>query len=198
MRHDDRYPADTVHSILDTPLVTPATSNALRARLVAPAGSGVFDAPMRKNLRAACDGLIPQSDRRNLLDVASIVENRLAGGVGDGWRYAEMPDDIAALRNGLVAIDASARRKFGAGFADLDNMVRDRLLACVQLGDVPPDLWPGIDPKRFFETLLVAVIEAYYAHPLAQAEIGYLGMADARGWPDVGLGARAPHEPDPL
>lgn len=198
MRHDDRYPADTVRSILDTPLVTPATASAVRARLAAPEGSGAFDAPARRTLRAAFDGLIPQSDRREPIDLAAIVENRLATGAGDGWRYADMPDDIAALQIGLAAIEASACRLFDASFADLDSMTRDRLLFAVQRGDVPTDLWAGLDPKRFFETLLVAVIEAYYGHPLAQEEIGYLGMADARGWQEVGLGARAPHEPEPL
>ncbi|MBC7504141.1 MAG: gluconate 2-dehydrogenase subunit 3 family protein [Sandarakinorhabdus sp.] len=198
MTRDDRYPANTVRSILDTPLVTPATSAALRARLAEPVGSGVFDALARKTLRAACDGLIPQSDRSNPIDLASIVESRLANGDGDGWRYADMPDDVAVLRSGLAAIDASAHGMFGAGLADLDTMARDRLLTSVQHGDVPSDLWTVLDPKRWFETLLVAVTEAYYAHPLAQEEIGYLGMADARGWSDVGLGARAPHEPEPL
>ena len=199
MTCDDRYPANTVRSILDTHLITPSTAAALHARLAEPAGGDVFDALARKNFRAACDGLIPQSDRSNPIDLASIVEGRLAnGGGGDGWRYADMPEDVAVLRSGLAAIDASAHGVFGTGFADLDTMARDRLLTSVQHGDVPPDLWTVLDPKRWFETLLVAVTEAYYAHPLAQEEIGYLGMADARGWPDVGLGARAPHEPDPL
>lgn len=198
MNDDDRYPASTVRSILETHLVTPATAAALRARLVESVGSGVFDAMGQKTLRAMCDRLIPQTDRSELIDLAAIVENGLATGVGDGWRYADMPDDIAALQSGLAAIEASARRAFDANFADLNSMARDRLLYDVQRGDVPADLWAGLDPMLFFETLLVAVTEAYYAHPLAQEEIGYLGMADASGWPDVGLGARAPHEPDPL
>lgn len=198
MSHDDLYPAETVRSILDTPLVTPATAAAVRARLATLEGSGAFDAPERRTLRAACDGLIPQSDRREPIDLATIVENQLATGAGAGWRYAGMPDDIAALQIGLAAIEASACRLFEASFADLDSMTRDRLLFAVQRGDVPTDLWAGLDPKLFFETLLVAVTEAYYAHPLAQEEIGYLGMADARGWQEVGLGARAPHEPEPL
>ena len=198
MRSEDRYPANTVRSILNTPLTTPVTAAALRARLAAQMGIVVFDALARKNLRAACDGLIPQSERSEPIDLTSIVENRLATGVGDGWRYSDMPDDIAALRSGLAAIEASARRSFNAGFSDLDSMARDGLLACVQRGDVPTDIWCSLDPMRFFETLLVAVTEAYYAHPLAQEEIGYLGMADARGWADVGLNARAAHEPEPL
>ena len=198
MTHDERYPSGTIRDILDTDLVTAATAKALRARLVAPKGSGVFNVAQRRTLAAICDRLIPQSGHQKPIDLAAIVENRLAVGIGDGWRYADMPDDVTALGSGLAAIDAIARRGFGAGFIDLDNMARDGLLKSVQHGDVPADLWADLDSKRFFETLLVAVTEADYAHPLAQEEIGYLGMADARGWSAVGLGARAPHEPDPL
>jgi hypothetical protein len=41
----------------------------------------------------------------------------------------------------------------------------------------------------------VLATETYYAHPLAQEEIGYAGMADARGWRAIGLDEREAHEP---
>jgi hypothetical protein len=52
--------------------------------------------------------------------------------------------------------------------------------------------------NRFFEELLVLATETYYAHPLAQEEIGYAGMADAAGWQAIGLDEREAHEPAPL
>lgn len=195
---DDHYPAGTVRAVMTTDLVTPATAQALQARLVATEGQGVFDPAARAVLALVCDRLVPQPDRSMPIDLVAIVEHKLAGGVGDGWRYDMMPGDVTAMRRGIVAIDASAKTWFWAGFADLDTMSCDLLLAAVQRGDVQPEIWRNLNPQRFFETLLVAVTEAYYAHPLAQEEIGYLGMADAHGWRDVGLGARAPHEPVPL
>ena len=195
---DDHYPAGTVLAVIDTDLVTPATARALRARLVAAEGQSVFDMAGRAVLAAVCDRLLPQPDRSVPIDLAAVVEGRVANGVGDGWRYDAMPDDVQAMRRGIAAIDASALAWFGAGFADLDIMSCDLLLAAVQRGDILPEIWGNLDSKRFFEELLVAVAEAYYAHPLAQEEIGYLGMADADGWADVGLGARAAHEPVPL
>ena len=51
---------------------------------------------------------------------------------------------------------------------------------------------------RFFEEMLSEVVALYYSHPLAQEEIGYVGMADARGWPRVGPGELEAHEPRPV
>jgi hypothetical protein len=39
----------------------------------------------------------------------------------------------------------------------------------------------------WFEELLVEASEIYFAHPLAQQAMGYLGMADAQGWTATGL-----------
>lgn len=187
-----------MRAAVDTDLVTPATARALRARMLPPAGEGVFDAAGRTVLVAACDRLLPQADRSAPIDLAGIVEDRLASGVGDGWRHDVLPCDAVAMQRGVAAIDATAHARHGLGFAQLDMLSRDAVLAAVQRGDVEAQAWAGLDPRRFFEELLVAVTEAYYAHPIAQEEIGYLGMADAKGWTEVGLGARAPHEPEPL
>ncbi|MBW3634848.1 MAG: GMC family oxidoreductase [Armatimonadetes bacterium] len=50
---------------------------------------------------------------------------------------------------------------------------------------------------RFFEELLAEATEHYYAHPLAQEEIGYAGFADAPGWKRIGLDERENREPAP-
>ena len=192
---DEHYPVGTVRAVIDTDLVTPATAQALRTRLRVVAGEGVFDPAGRAVLEAVCDRLVPQSDRAVPIELAAIVEHRLATGFGDGWRYDMMPNDITAMRRGIAAIDDSARAEWGVGYVALGVAARDALLAAVQRGDAAPLIWGNLDPRRFFEELLVAVTEAYYAHPVAQEEIGYLGMADAGGWRDVNLGARAAYEP---
>jgi hypothetical protein len=46
--------------------------------------------------------------------------------------------------------------------------------------------------------MLAELTEYYYAHPLAQEEIGYVGMADAHGWTRLGLNELEPREPEPL
>ena len=196
MRDDSHYLAGTVRAVLDTDLVTAQTAAALRRRLEpSDAHFHVLGADGLRLLVAICDRLIPQSDRESPIDLAQRLHRNIAIGDGDGWRYATLPGDRAALIVGVAAVDASARTMTGMSFLGLDDDGRDTVLAAVQRGDAPRKEWEPIVQKRWFEELLVAVAELYFAHPIAQEEIGYLGMADAQGWAEVGLGARAAFEP---
>ena len=56
-----------------------------------------------------------------------------------------------------------------------------------KLGDAPGATWQTLPAKRFFEELLAEAAENYYSHPLAQEEIGYVGMADLPAWERLGL-----------
>ena len=196
MSGDHHYPEGTVRAVLDTDLLTAPTARALRQRLgpVEPHFHllGEEGAAM---LRAICDRLIPQPDRADPIDIAIWLHAQVATGGGDGWRYAVLPGDAAALIAGVAGVDASARLLAGRSFLELDDATRDGVLSAVQRGDPPGDAWTTLPAARWFEELLVAVTEIYYGHPVAQEEIGFLGMADAPGWPDVGLGARAVYEP---
>ena len=99
------------------------------------------------------------------------------------------------MRGGLAGFDDTARALAGTGFLDLSAEDRDRVILAVQAGDPPGAAWATLPPRRFFEDLLAAATEAFYAHPLAQEEIGYVGYADARGWQAIGLGEREAREP---
>ena len=104
----------------------------------------------------------------------------------------------AALKARLVKPAVTAPALAGQGFLDLAAADRDRVISAVQDGDPPGEAWRALPAKRFFEDLLAAVTEAFYAHPLSQEEIGYAGYADARGWQAIGLGERELREPEPL
>ena len=41
---------------------------------------------------------------------------------------------------------------------------------------------------RFFEELLTEVVELAYSHVAVQEDIGFVGMVDATGWTQLGLG----------
>ena len=196
MTADPRYPAGTVLAVLETDLVTRPTAAALRQRLrPVEAHDPLLDEAGVTLLRAICARLIPQPDRAEPIDIAARLHHDIATGGGDGWRYAVLPDDAAALSTGMAGVDWTALALTGQPFLDLDAIQQDRVLETVQRGAVRGPAWRELDQRRWFEELLVAVTEIYYSHPLAQEEIGYLGMADAPGWADVGLGARAPYEP---
>ena len=49
-------------------------------------------------------------------------------------------------------------------------------------GEAPGENWQEVLQDKFFEEMLAELAESYYAHPLAQEEIGYVGMADVPGW----------------
>jgi hypothetical protein len=77
-------------------------------------------------------------------------------------------------------LEEAARAAFGASFGALRSEEQDEVLLRVQTGTAQGDTWQSLDSARFFEELLADLAEAYYSHPLAQEEIGYVGMADAR------------------
>ena len=195
-----RYPSGTVSALLETDLVTPPTRAALTERLhKAPiAVPRFFDEATFTTLRAVCARLVPQPDRAQPIDLAGPIDGRLAQGEGDGWRYDQMPPDGEAHRRGLQALDESARLLCGASFAELDDTRQDELLLLVQRDEVSGGLWETMQASRFFEELLAGATESYYSHPLAQEEIGYVGMADAHGWQAIGLNELEPWEPRAL
>ncbi len=198
------YPPYTVRALLDTGFVTPATRAALRARLDAiPEAPRFFDAAAYATLRAVCARLIPQPDRGTPtsdppVDIAAMLDARLAAGTSDGWRYATLPPDPEAHRLGLAGLDQHARVIFGMPFTQLDDARQDATLSAVQRGLARGTAWTTLPAPRFFEELLAEVTAGYYSHPLAQEEIGYVGMADAPGWDRVGLGELVRREPRSL
>ncbi len=192
-----KYPPGTVRALLETELVTEPTRGVLQARLEEDEtyAARFFDAGEFTTLAAVCARLIPRSSESLTIHVAREIDRRLAEGKGNGWRYGEMPRDEIAYRLGLRGIDESARDLFKRAFCELDEDAQLAILSAVQRGTVIGDAWQTIPCRRFFEELLVEAAELYYSHPLAQEEIGYVGMADARGWQSVGLNDLEPWEP---
>lgn len=199
------YPSGTVRALLDTDLVTPATRKALQDRLTAaPRQPQFFTGEEFALLRQVCDRLIPQPDRAHPIDLVSDIDTRLTEGKTNGWRYDTMPNDGDAFRLGLRGIDETAQTTYNQPFALLTDDEQDNVLLSIQRGDADlSDGWQQLPSNRFFEELLVEVTEIYYAHPLAQEEIGYVGMADAvaakpPGWTHIGLNEHETREPKPV
>lgn len=192
------WPEGSVRALLGTDHVSPATRAALRARLDTPVVERpkFFDDDAFLTMRAICARLVAQAERgEEAVDVAGVIDAKLADGKRDGWRYAKMPPDPEAYRRGLRGIDETAQVQFGELFRNLEPACQDAILAAVQAGRPCGATWRELSPSCFFEELLAEVVDVYYAHPLAQEEIGYVGMADAHGWQAIGLDKRDPHEP---
>ncbi|MBA3659526.1 MAG: gluconate 2-dehydrogenase subunit 3 family protein [Gemmatimonadales bacterium] len=191
------YPSGTVRALLETDLVTRPTRDALSARLEPPDSGGprFFMGPALTTLRAACARLIPQPHRTEPIDLARCIDERLATGAGNGWRYDSMPADGDACLAGLAGLDQTSQARYGTPFHELDGARQDDVLRAVQRGAAQGEVWTRMPATRFFEELLAECVEFYYSHPLAQEEIGYVGMADAPGWRAIGLNRLEPREP---
>ena len=196
----DTYPPGTVRALLETSLVTPPTHDALQERLnAAPdASPQFFTASEFALLQAVLARLFADPQAPSPRDIAAAIDSRLAGGRSDGWRYDALPPDSDAFRRGLQGLDQTAQAQFGVGFVALNAGRQAEVLMAVQSGDPPGEIWRTIPAARFFEELLAEAAEGYYSHPLAQEEIGYAGMADARGWTKIGLNEREAWEPLPM
>ena len=112
------------------------------------------------------------------MDLAGRFDAQLAEGPGDGWRHADAPPDLQALRVLLGALDVHAGP---SGFAVASAERRDALLREAQVGG---EGWPPFAAHAFAD-LLAGLCHLAYAHPLVQLDIGYDGMADAHGFQDV-------------
>lgn len=191
------YPQGTVRALLHSDAVTPATREAMLSRLDAKlTAPQFFEAGEMATLRAACARLVPQNEREIPVELACAIDERLAQSKGDGWRYDAMPPDAQAYRRGLSGLDESANLEQGAPFAALSDAQQDAVLRDVQNGEARGEVWKTMPAARFFEELLAEATENYYAHPLAQEEIGYAGFADAPGWVEIGLNGREAREPE--
>jgi len=198
----DTYPSHTIRTLLETDFVTPATRAALDARLQAGQTADdppvVFDAPLFKTLRAVIMRILPNAPTPamdNARRIASQIDEQLASGKGDGWRYDALPPDEEAFALGLRGIEASAQNQFQRAFTELADASQDTILRAVQDGNAPGDTWKRLPSARFFEDLLATVSELYYSDPLVQEQIGYVGMADAHGWTRIQLDQLEAWEP---
>jgi hypothetical protein len=166
--------------------VTEPTRRALQAKLDRrPTQPRFFEPHAFATLTTICDRLIPQFPRA--VDIAGGLDERLADNKRDGWRYDVMPPDQEAYRRGLAGVDETARALFGSDFIGLVESQQEAVLQALSGGEPPGETWTAMPAGYWFEELLVEASEIYFAHPLAQQAMGYLGMADAQGWTATGL-----------
>ena len=194
------YPSGTVRALLRTEHVSDATRTALQHRLDAPATyEPQFLAPETYALLEAVAGcLFPQPDRpERPIPLAPAVDQRLAEGRADGWRYDALPPDREALRLGLGGIQEIAQLLYQVDFPALAADQQNAVLQALASDNPPGTTWQTLNAGRFFEELLAELTETYYAHPLAQEEIGYAGLADLPAWTKIGLNEREDREPQP-
>jgi hypothetical protein len=167
------------------------TREVLRRRLREVPPRRFFSDDEWRVLQAVVARVLPQPDRAEPVPIAPWIDAGLAAGLQEGFRYADMPSAPQAWRTGLAALDAEARLRYDRPFDALDARAADAFLHAIAQGGADPDLWHGLDAKRFFiQILCKRVAEIYYAHPAAWSEIGFGGPASPRGYVRLGFNQR--------
>src|SRR3954471_9153099 len=90
----------------------PVTQGVVLRRLGPPAPLGFFTEAEGATARCLLDRLLGQDDDPRI-DVLADIDGRLALGVTDGWRYADLPEDGQAWRDTLAHLDSDAVDQHG-------------------------------------------------------------------------------------
>jgi hypothetical protein len=191
----DRYPGYDVLSKRWTPSWNEVTRQVIDRRLAVNRQPRFFSAAEWRTLNALCDRILPQPKHRPPVPLAAYVDEKMADGVLDGYRYAQLPPQGEAWRRGLAALDQEAQNAHGGAFTALRPEQQDELLRLMQRGELTSEAWGGMPCKLFFEHRVIPdITHAYYAHPLAWNEIGFGGPASPRGYVRMQLDRRDPWE----
>lgn len=193
----DRYPGYDVLNKRDSPSWNDQTRRVIDQRLgIDPDRHRFFTDNEWPTIRAICERIVPQTVvRPHRVPLAAMVDEKLFGNSGDGYRDARLPPMGEAWRRGLAALDAEAKARHGRRFHDVAPLEQDQILTAVQNGDVRDAAWRELPPKVFFiKRVLHDIVSAYYAHPRSWNEIGYGGPASPRGYVRMNFDRRDPWE----
>ena len=192
-----RYASGTVGALIDTNFVTPVTRQVLKERMaLAEAKPCFFDSHAFDTLSIVCDRLMAQDSENRIVNVALSIDERLKNKASDGWRYNNMPSDEKMYLKGIEGIEETSNLSFKKPFSQLTILQQTEILGAIQKGTAEGATWKEMESPLFFEELLTEVTEIFFSYPLVQEEIGFVGMADANGWVNIGLNQRDGIEPE--
>jgi hypothetical protein len=149
-------------------------------------------------MTAIAERIMPQDDRlpEFRIPIVPRIDDRLATGRINGYRYEDMPSDGEAYRLALQAIDATSQSIHDVPFVQLDTLRQEFILKSIHDGKklAREDIWAKVSIHRFWEMLVQDCVTAYYSHPWAWDEIGYGGPAYPRAYMRLEGGQPEPWE----
>jgi hypothetical protein len=172
-----------------------ATRTVVQGRLGEPPQMRFFTESEQPTLRALCDVATAQ-DGDPRVPVAEMVDEKLAAGRLDGFRYADMPSDPDTWRLVLRGLDESARTRSGAeSFGTCSTEEQEAIFAAFVAAKLDGATWDELNVSRAFSVCMRAILSAFYSHPWAWNEIGYGGPAYPQGYMRMGpTSVLEPHE----
>ena len=191
----EQYPGYDVLAKRQTPSWNEKTRQVINHRLAIPHDPRYLSSELFVILDAACRRIIPQPTDRPPVPLAAYVDTKLFENKQDGFRYAEMPEQGDAYRQGLAGLEEAAKAQHGQSFAMLDAATQDAILTQAQQGKLSGEAWGDMSSSLFFaHRLMLDTVSAYYSHPAAWNEMGFGGPASPRGYVRMGLDRRDPWE----
>jgi hypothetical protein len=149
-----------------------------------------FDAAEREALKAFCD-LVTAQDSEPRVPVLAYIDEKLHGGVGDGWQYYDLPPDGEVWRRLARGLDDEARKLAFTSFSAAPEEARVGIVHRLSKAEMHGGVWETLNVGRLWKVVMRYVVQAFYSHPWAWSEIGFGGPAYPRGYgafgsPDLG------------
>jgi hypothetical protein len=163
------------------------TRRVVLARLECGAELRFFGETERRTLTAFCDAVLAQ-DSEPRIPVLALVDQKLAEGRLDGFRYDGMPDDRETWREVARGLDEAAAARGVSAFAEAPPELQRELIDAFAGGKLSGGVWERLDPGRAWSVVMRNVLAAFYSHPWAWNEIGFGGPAYPRGYARLGPG----------
>ncbi|HEX6540037.1 MAG TPA: gluconate 2-dehydrogenase subunit 3 family protein [Candidatus Dormibacteraeota bacterium] len=186
-----RYPEYDVMREMDS--WDPTTRDVVEDRLKPSGPLRFFACDEVASAHAFCDTVTAQHHEPRI-PVVAMIDKKYAAGRLDGFRYDDMPEDGETWHRALAGLDAVARQRYRARFADCAADVRHAICEQFARGELKGGVWDGLNCKRAFSVMMRGVVSAFYSHPWAWNEIGFGGPAYPRGFMRLGEGVREPFE----
>ena len=166
------------------------TAGVVLARLAPHPPIRFFAVEEEPTARALVDRILAQ-DSDPKVPAVEMIDQRLLNRAGDGFRFADMPEDPEAWRRSIAGVDEDCRRRFGRPFWDL---TRSEQIDWLERFQETEGDWHGMPAGRVFSLWTRYACDAFYSHPWAWNEIGFGGPAYPRGYKNLGMDRREPWE----
>jgi gluconate 2-dehydrogenase subunit 3-like protein len=140
-----------------------------------------FSAEEADTLKAFCDVATAQ-DAEPRIAVLSYIDEKLVGGVGDGWQYFDLPADGEVWRRVARGLDDEARSATFASFAAAPLEVQVGIVHRFSQARLHGGHWDTLNVGRAWKLVMRYVVQAFYSHPWAWNEMGFGGPAYPRGY----------------
>ena len=138
-------------------------------------------------LKAFCDVLLAQ-DAEPRIPVLAFIDEKLAAGMLDGYRYAGLPDDRGTWRLVARGLDEAALARGASSYAGASSQAQQSISDEFAERTLTGGVWDELNLQHAWAVVMRGVLAAFYSHPWAWNEIGFGGPAYPRGYARLGVG----------